>query len=376
MRIDAVLKSLLAGCLCVAMGQANADLVIGESSPLSGVAAETGNALALGAKVYFDHLNANGGINGQTIKLVVKDDQYQSALTAQNAKQLIENDKAIALMSFYGTANVTDLLASKQLDKSRIALVGVYTGALSTRDPFNPYLFHTRAGYHDEVEKIVSLLSNLGISKVGVMFQRDPFGTAGLDAAKRSLKAHDMQLVATATYEKGSDDVKEAATALAKLNPDAVMMISITRPTAAFIKQFRELGGKSQLFNISTANYDELIRQDGAPAVAGVGISQVFPSPDADHLKLIREYRDLLAQHAPSARPSYASLEGYINAKVLAEGIRRAGKNPTREGVIKALDTMKEYDLGNYKVSFSDKQHQGSKYVELTMLNQRGELSR
>ena len=368
------LLTLMLG-LCL-LQPSHAELLIGQSSPLTGVAAETGKGLALGAKVYFDSLNAQGGINGRKIRHLLRDDQYQVSSTIANANELIDKDNALALVNFYGTGNIGELLQQKTLERAGIPLVGVYTGALATREPFTPLIYHTRAGYHDEVDKITRMLAEMGLTDFAVLYQADPFGEAGLVAARKSAEKYRMKLVGAASYPKLTTDVRAAAETLARLNPSAVIMISITKPTAAFVQTFRALGGTSQLFNISVANYDELVRLDGKDAVHGIGISQVFPSPHATRLKLIRQYQELLKKYAPQAQPSYASLEGFINAKVLAEAIRRAGADPSRAQVARALDGMNNFDLGDVSISFSKTNHQGSRFVELTMIGQSGELAR
>ena len=368
------LLTLMLG-LCL-LQPSHAELLIGQSSPLTGVAAETGKGLALGAKVYFDSLNAQGGINGRKIRHLLRDDQYQVSSTIANANELIDKDNALALVNFYGTGNIGELLQQKTLERAGIPLVGVYTGALATREPFTPLIYHTRAGYHDEVDKITRMLAEMGLTDFAVLYQADPFGEAGLVAARKSAEKYRMKLVGAASYPKLTTDVRVAAETLARLNPSAVIMISITKPTAVFVQTFRALGGTSQLFNISVANYDELVRLDGKDAVHGIGISQVFPSPHATRLKLIRQYQELLKKYAPQAQPSYASLEGFINAKVLAEAIRRAGADPSRAQVARALDGMNNFDLGDVSISFSKTNHQGSRFVELTMIGQSGELAR
>ncbi|MBB5018253.1 ABC-type branched-subunit amino acid transport system substrate-binding protein [Chitinivorax tropicus] len=353
-----------------------ADIVIGQSAPLSGLAADAGNDLAQGTRAYLAFINASGGIHGQTIKHIVKDDQYLPGATDINTGILIEQENALALVSYFGTANVSSLLQQNVLGKASIPLVGIYSGANSLREHGSPYLFHTRAGYSEEVDKIVTILKSLGVDELGALFQDDAFGKAGLDATKRSLLKQGLKLGPTESYEKNTDNVEEAAQTLAKANPPAILLISLTRPAANFIKLFRQHGGKSQLFCLSTVNHEELIRLNGAASVAGLGVSQVYPGLDASHIKVVKEYREVMKKFAPNARLSYASLEGFINAKVLVEGIKRAGNKPTRESVRRALDEMHDLDLGNFKIDFTDRQHRGSRFVELTMLNQQGQLTR
>ncbi|WP_137939761.1 ABC transporter substrate-binding protein [Chitinivorax sp. B] len=353
-----------------------ADIVVGQSAPLTGLAADAGNDLAQGTRAYFAFLNANGGINGQSVKHIVKDDQYQPGATDINTSILVDQENALALVSYFGTANVAGLLQQNVLGKAGIPLVGVYSGANSLRETGSPQLFHTRASYVEEVDKIVTVLKSLGADELGALYQDDAFGSAGLDAAKKSLQKQGLKLGITASFEKNTENVEQAAKALAAANPPAILLIALTRPAATFIKQFRQMGGKSQLFCLSTVSHEELVRLNGAANVAGLGVSQVYPGLDASHMKLIKEYREVMKKYAPNARLSYASLEGFINAKVLTEGIKRAGKNPTRETVQKALDGLRDFDLGNFKIDFADRQHRGSRFVDLTMMNQQGALSR
>lgn len=358
------------------MGMAQADIVIGQSSPLTGVASETGKNLALGAKACFEQINAKGGINGHLIKHVVLDDKSNPAETVSNARRLIDKEKALALVNFHGTSNVAELIKSQQLDNAGIPLVGVYTGARAAREPFTPYIFHTRAGYREEVEKIVAILGNLGMTSIGVLYEDDAFGQAGLNAVMASIaKKPGMKLMGKGSYAQQTDEVDAAAKALAKENPQAVIMVAITQPAAAFIAKFRQLGGTSQLFNISAANFEELVRINGVAAVHGVAISQVFPFPYQSTLTVVRDYQAAMKRYAAGNKLSYASLEGYINARILSEAIRRAGNSPSRDGVLKALEHLNDFDLGGYYVNFTEMDRLGSHFVQLTMLNQSGELS-
>ncbi|MFC4158009.1 ABC transporter substrate-binding protein [Chitinimonas lacunae] len=366
------------GALCLALTAvlARADLVIGQSAPLSGVAMETGYSMSQGAKAYFSHINLQGGIYGELIRHVVKDDRYIPAETVRNAQSLIREEGAIALVNFYGTGNIVELNRQKILERTGVPLVGVYSGALAAREPHTPWIYHTRAGYHDEVEMIVNMLDDLGVRSVGVLYQNDPFGQAGFEAAKQSLAKHRMTMAGVGTYEQNTDNVAQVAEKFARENPAAILMISITKPTAAFVSRFRAAGGTAQLFNISTANYDQVVYNAGADKAHGLGISQVFPSPFDYRLKLVRDYQDTLKKYAPAEQPGYASFEGYINARVLVEALRRAGRNPSSAAIAKALDSMQDFDLGGYRISFSSQNHIGSRFVELTMINQRGGLSR
>lgn len=376
----AILSTLLALAASLAALPARAaDLVVGQVAPLSGVLASTGRQMVLGAKIYFDHINARGGIGGAMIRHVVHDDAYKIEETVRLTQQLIEKDKAVVLFGYAGTANLTELLRRNILQQAGIALVAPYTGGEPLRNPFNPSIFHIRAGYADEAEHMVGHLATLGIRDIGVYYQNDGFGQAGLDGVEGALARRGMKLAARAPYERNALDasVAEAVKALAASGANAIIMISINATTAAFVKAFREAGGTAQLFNISVVDPAELVRLGGLANLHGLGIAQVVPFPYSPTLPVIREYRELFARHAPKdATISYTSFEEFIGAKVLVEGLRRAGPKPTPERVRRALEGLGTYDAGGFHLHFSRDNRIGSRYVEVTVIGRDGKLLR
>ena len=263
-----------------AVGAASAnDIVIGQVAPLSGVLADTGREMVLGAKVYFDQVNEQGGIHGRKIRHVVKDDGYKVEETVRLTREAIDKDGALALIGFAGTGNVAELLNQKVLEQAGIALVAPYTGGEVLRTPFNRYIFHIRAGYADEAEGIVGQLAMLNMKRIGVMYQDDPFGRAGLAGVEAALKKRGLELAGTGAYEKNTDNVTDAVKALAKANPQAVVMISVNKSTAAFSKQIRSSSTVAQLVNISVVNPREIARLIGPEHARGIGVAQVMQYP-------------------------------------------------------------------------------------------------
>lgn len=371
---------IAAGCLMVsvAVGAARAEeIVVGQVAPLSGVLAETGKEMVLGAKVYFDHVNANGGIHGKQIRHVVKDDGYKVEETVRLTKEAIDKDGAVALIGFAGTGNIAELLKQKVLENANIALVAPYTGGEVLRTPFNPYIFHIRAGYADEAEGIVNQLVMLSMTRIAVMYQDDPFGKAGLAGVEAALKKRNLQLAATGAYEKNTDNVTNAVNAIAKANPQAVVMISVGKSTAAFSKQIRSVSTVAQLVNISVVNPKEIARLIGPEHARGIGVAQVMPYPYSPIVPIVKEYQQAMKKYAPPGTEiSYTSFEEFIGAKVLVEGLRRAGPNPTREKVIKALENLNAYDVGGFTLRFSPTNRIGSRFVEITVIGKDGRLLR
>ncbi|GLR14194.1 ABC transporter substrate-binding protein [Chitinimonas prasina] len=364
--------------LCLIGSAAQAAIVVGQSAPLTGVAGEYGRHLSEGAKAYFLSLNRqSGGINGEQVKHIVYDDGFDAKRTLDNTRKLIDQDKAVALMGYFGADGTYELLRRSWLDQAGIPLVGLTSGASSVRDAASPYIFNTRAGQQDEVIKLVTQMKRLGIDRFGVLYQDDAFGRDGLKVAQAEAKKAGLSIVATGSYKANTLTVESAAKKLAEANPPAILMISITKPTGAFIKAFRGLGGGAILYHTSTVDFDELVREVGAELAHGLAIAQVYPYPWDNQNKLIREYRTAMAEYASAKTPiSYASLEGFIMAKLVAEAIGRAGPSPSRSRVFQALSNLGEVNYGGFRIGYSPTDRAGSRFVELTIINQKGELSR
>lgn len=262
----------------VAPAQA-AEVVVGQVAPLSGVLASTGAQMVLGGKIYFDWVNAQGGVHGASIRQAVADDGYKVADTVTRTRELLAKPEVVALYGFAGTANITQLLADGVLEQGGAALVAPYTGGESLRNPFNPWIFHVRAGYADETEHMVQQLTTLGMNRVAVMYQDDGFGKAGLAGVEAALAKRGLKLVVSAGYERNTDKVDDAVKAIKAADVHAVIMIAVNKPAAAFIQRYREQGGGAQLYNISVVDPTELVKLAGLKNAHGLGISQVVPYP-------------------------------------------------------------------------------------------------
>ena len=351
-----------------------ADITIAQVAPLSGVLASTGRQMVLGGKIYFSHINDKGGINGQKINVLVADDGYKVDETVRLTKEMLAKPEVVALFGFAGTANIGKLLTEKVLDEGGAALVAPYSGGEPLRSPFNSWIFHVRAGYADEAEHMVQQLTTLGMNRIAVMYQDDGFGKAGLAGVEAAMTKRKLKLITTAGYERNTDKVEAAVKAIKAADPQAIIMISVNKPTAAFAKQYRESGGGAQMLNISVVDPAEIVKLAGLKNAHGLGISQVVPYPFMANLPVIREYQELLKKYAPNEAINYTSFEEFLGAKVLVEALRRAGANPTRAKVVKALEGMGSFDLGGIKMGFSPESRVGSHYVEVTVIGSTGKL--
>ncbi len=353
-------------------GVTEREVLIGQVAALTGPAAQLGQRMQAGMLAYFAQVNAQGGVNGRTIKLVSRDDGYEPAKTVESLKALIDDDKVFALAGTVGTP--TGLAALPIVTAEKIPLVGMFTGAQGLREPFNRNIFHVRASYFDETERIVQHLTTLGIKKIAVFYQNDAYGKAGLEGVERALARRQLKPVATSTVERNSVDVAKALDSILKAEPEAVVQISAYKSCAAFIKASRAKSYGGQFFNVSFVGSQALADELG-PVGQGVVISQVVPFPYVTSSQIVRDYQHHMTA-AGDKNFDFSSMEGYLTARVLAEGLRRAGRTLTRDSLIAGLESMREVNLGGFMVNYSAKNHMGSGFTDLTLIGRDGRFVR
>jgi branched-chain amino acid transport system substrate-binding protein len=317
-------------------------------------------------------VNAQGGVNGRQLKLVTRDDGYEPEQAKAAVKALIEEDKVFALVGSVGTP--TGLAAVPILTEAAVPLIGMFTGAQALREPFNRQVFHVRASYFDETERIVQHLTTLGMKKIAVFYQNDSYGKAGLEGVERALAKRQLKAVALGTVERNSTDVAKAMQTIMAAAPEAIVQISAYKSCAAFIKQARAKSYGGQFFNVSFVGSKALADELG-DAGNGVVISQVVPFPYIPSSPIVREYQQRMTESGQKEL-DFSSFEGYLTAKVFVEGLRRAGRNPTREGLITALESMHEVNMGGFMINYGPKNHMGSTYTDLTIVGRGGKFIR
>ena len=372
---------LLAGfCLMLATLSAMAEpgvtdnhILLGMSSPFTGPNGAYGTEMKEGALAYFAQVNAAGGVNGRKIELVALDDGYETDRTVLNTKKLINDNKVFALFAYYGSSPTTE--AMKVFAEARVPLVGTISGADSLREPVNRYMFNLRASYADETESIVSHLVSLGVKNIAVFYQDDGFGKSGLEGVNRAMKRFKLAPVAVATVPRNSVAVGPAVATIAKANPQAVIMVTLYKPTAAFIREMRATGLIPQFSTLSPVGADLLVKELNNDS-RGIGISQVMPYPWNDTTPIVRDYQKALFSFAKHKNYSYYGIEGYINAKLMVEAIKHTGKDLTREKLVTALESVSDLDLGGFHVAYSPGNHNGSRYVDLTVIGNNGRVLR
>jgi branched-chain amino acid transport system substrate-binding protein len=371
-------KMLLGASLALAAGLALAEngvsdnsIVIGQSAALSGPASALGTAMRDGALAYFDAVNADGGVHGRQIVLKTVDDGYDPARAGPNTGQLVDKDKVFALFGYVGTP--TSNAAMAWVDKGDVPFFAPMTGAQSLREPVNRNVFNIRDGYADETEKIVEHLDAIGVKQIAVLYQDDAYGKAGLEGVTQALKKRKQDVFVTATVARNSVEVAAAVAKMKAAKPHAVIMISAYKSSAAFIRAMRKGGDSVPFFwNVSFVGSQALMDELG-PEASGVMISQVMPSPWDEKIAVVKEYRKLYLAKA-GREPDYASLEGFIGAKVFVEGLRHVKGEVTRKSFTHALETMGATNLGGYTVQFSPSNHNGSNYVDLSIITRNGKI--
>ncbi|HEX5803680.1 MAG TPA: ABC transporter substrate-binding protein [Azospira sp.] len=367
------LASLMLLLAAAVAAQPGGTIRLGQSLPLSGPLTELGTEYRDGALAYFKWINGKGGVHGRRIELVTLDDGYVVERSVDNARKLLDEQEVFAFFGMFGSANYAALMPL--INERGVPSMAPYTGADSLRAQPSPTTFWLRASYGDEAEKIVDQLTTLGINRIAVFYQDDAFGKAGLAGVEGALAKRGVKVLATGVYDKTKNDVAEAVKAIGTADPQAVVMISTYKPTAAFVKQMRASGRMPQFFALSVVGLKALHAELGA-AAAGIAISQVVPFPDSATAPVVREMYQLPAALLPAAGITYTTLEGFIAAKVAVEALRRAGAQPTREKLLAALDTLREYDTGGFTVNYAPGNRLGSRFAEVTIVSKSGKLMR
>ena len=355
---------VLAAGAASAQGVTDSQVLLGQSVALSGPAQQLGLDMQLGATLYFNKVNAQGGVNGRKIVLKTLDDGYEATRAADNTKKLINDERVFALFGYVGTP--TSAASLPIFTEARVPFVGPFTGAELLRNPVNPLIFNVRASYYDETEAIVQHLTAMSVNRIAVFYQNDAYGQAGLAGVERALKKRNLEVIAKGTVERNTVDVKKAVAEINKANPQAVVMISAYKSCAAYIKETRTAGQNPTFWNVSFVGSKALAKELDKEG-RGVQISQVVPFPWDSSVPVVKEYQRAMAE--AKAEPGFGTLEGYLAAKVAVEGLRRAGRALTRDSFIKAMESMGDLDVGGFKVSYGPGNRSGSRFVDLTIIS-------
>jgi len=367
----------LAALLCIACRAfAAGDLLIGNvATTTNPQAAQNSANIMLGYQIWFAEVNSQGGIRGRQVKLVNKDDGLVPDKMVALTQELIADPNVIALAGYLNTPGLVELMKRNVLVDGKIAMVAPI-------GPFNATNFYpVRPGYNDEAERLVQEAAQTQKKRVALVYFNQAFAPGVFKFAEESAKRQGVNVVATAMFEtdpaKIDAGIAAAADKVSKAEPDAVIVIAAGIGAFNFVKRFRQTpNGEAQLYTLSPVDSFGLVKVAGLEASRGVVISQAIPYPNYTALAVVREYQKMMKKHAADKPLSFYSLEGFIGAKIVAEALKHAGPNPTREKVIAALNGLKDYDVGDFTVSYTAERRVGSRTVDLTIVGKDGSLFR
>ncbi len=346
-------------------------LVVGRSLPLTGPLTGYGEAKRDGGDAYIQQINSAGGIGGKPIELVTLDDAYLPANTVNNLKKIAADKSPVAFLGLFGVPTVAAALPV--IEELKIPAVGLTSGADVVRVPFKKFVFAVRASYADESKKLVNHVKTVSITKISVIYSDNPFG----ESVKTSLisSLNDAGITATAfkvdaAGAQAAEVAKQAAAAL----PQAIFMTMLSQAAIPVLSEVRKVNFQGPIYTFSPVDTTAVTQKLGKTA-SGLVISQIVPIPKGLRVKVVGEYLQALKELGRGT-PSFYGLEAFIEAKVLVEGLKRAGTKPTPASLVQGLETMKELDVGGFFVSYSASMHAGSSFVEVDVIDAFGEVKR
>jgi ABC-type branched-subunit amino acid transport system substrate-binding protein len=368
-----------------------ADIVVGMSALFSGPSASLGIEAYRGSMAYLKHINSRGGVHGRKVVLKAYDNGYDPTRAIQNTIDLVEKDQVLVLFAYQGTPTVTRVLPLLKSYRERsIFLLFPYTGAQPHRQaPYAEQVFNLRASYRQETKGLVDHFIALGRKRIAVFYQADAYGRSGWDGVRRALAQNgNLKIVAEATYRRdtGFNETLDAQVKLLKsADADAVVSIGTYAACAAFIRDARDMGWQIPIANVSFVGSDSLMALLASSSSAkdytrDLVISEVVPSFEDTSLSAVREYRELMEKYRPTApaaalgnyqplRYSFASFEGFLDAKLLVEILKRMGDNPARSRLRQTVEGIKNFDLGiDVPISFAPDKHEALEKIYYTTL--------
>jgi branched-chain amino acid transport system substrate-binding protein len=364
-----------------ARGVTDREIRLGIVAPFSGASRELGRQMKLGIDAAFSRANDAGGVDGRTLRLIAADDGYEPTRTLAAMKQLYENDQVFAYIGNVGTPTAS--VAVPYALEHRTLFFGAFTGAnLLRNDPPDRYVFNYRASYAEETDAVVRYLlkiRHLQPRQIAVFAQDDAFGDAGFAGvakAFRSLGLNDTAILRI-NYKRNTIDVDQAVNSLHAQKPaiKAVVMVATYRAAAKFVEKTHDLYPGMIYTDVSFVGSTELSEELmllGPRFASGVIVTQVVPAVGG-YSSAVLEYKTALAKYFPGEAPDYVSLEGYVAANVLIQGIKRAGPQLDTEKLIDTLESMRNLDLGlGTSLNFGRGEHQASHKIWGTMIDNNG----
>ena len=353
-----------------ASAQGKGEILIGQVADLSGPQKAAVKEMSDAARAYFEKINKAGGVNGSKVTLVSVDDNFDPKKSTIGATELIQKN-VLMLALGRGTANAEAVM--KVAQESKVPVVGFVGGSLILHQPPKRYFFNLRPPYRLEAERAIGQLVAQGSSKIATAYTDDAFGKDAVEGYKEGMKAAKLEPAAIVTIPRGETKVDDQVAEIIAAKADSVVGICIPKVCAAMAKTLRSAGYTGKFLSLSNTSATSYITELGE-AARGVIVTQVFPAPDSVAVALSNEFQKLAGEY--KFEKSYTSMEGFINAKVIVEAIKRAGANPNHESIVKALESMRKYDMGGYVLSYGPDDRSGSDTVNLTIVGRDGRFLR
>lgn len=344
-----------------------------QSTALTGPLGDLGSAMHQGAKAAFAGANARGGVHGRKIELATLDDGYEIPRALANVDKFLADPDCFALFNCMGTPMVGAMMP--KVLESGVPFFAPFTGGQLSRIPGARNVFNIRASYAEEAAKCVQHLATLGMQRIAVVYQNNTFGQEVFEGARKAMEQAGLPAARTATVENNAADAAAAAQKMADANAEAVLVGLAGKPALEFIKAFRPLRPGVTPYALSVLGTTANVKALGGQA-KGLVVSQVMPLPTQTIIPVVRDFQAAWKAAGQQAEPSHLALEGYINARVFAEALQRAGKNPTRAAFIDATWTLRKMDLGGFEINASVPERNASRFVELTLVNREGRFVR
>lgn len=370
-------RSFFSVCLLAALPAAPiaayaADMiVVGRSLALSGPLKGYGEAKRDGGDAYINKINAAGGVGGRKIELVTLDDVYTPATTVENLKKISAERNPTAFLGLFGVPTVAAALPV--LLELKVPAIGLTSGTDALRTPLNRYAFPVRASYADEARKLVNHVKTVNITKASVIYSSNPFGESVKNTLLTALKDAGINAKTYKVDPTGADAAESARQANTDA-PQAIFMTMLSQAAIPVLTEVKKTSFRGALYTFSPVDTTAITKQLGEKA-NGLAITQVVPIPSGVRIKVVSEYVQALTELGRGT-PSFYGLEAYIEAKVMVEGLKRAGANPTPASLVKSLETLRDFDLGGYYVTYTPDAHTGSLFVDVNVINSYGEVKR
>ena len=349
-----------------------AQILIGQTAGFTGPVGAGVQETTEGAKLYLDAINAKGGVNGQRIELLSLDDKFEPKLAAENARKLVEDQNVVALFLTRGTPHTEAMLPL--LGKYGVPLIGPSTGAMVLHQPVQKHIFNVRATYQREAEKAISHLHSMGITRIGIVYADDSFGADGVAGAQKGFAAAKLSPAVLEKFNRGKPDFAPIAPKVMQSNAQAILMVASGQAVVDGLKAIRAAGSAAQIVTLSNNASGGFIKSLGENA-RGVIVTQVFPYERSIAYPMVKEAQELAKAKGMSG-VSPAMLEGFAAAKVLVEGLRRAGAKPSREKIQAALEGLRKLDIGGLEVSYTADDHTGLDFADLSIIGTDGKFKR